>query len=397
MLQHVIEMGHHIGAGHTHNPEPDPAQIPIPLHILRVIEMLRPVHLHHQTMRVAHKVTDVGSERFLTSELGVEVTPQAHPQTALGIRHRPSQVTRQSSRVRPTREPGHTTTLYDLPGRDKTLPASSQDSSAPLPEPQSAVCVGLVGCVGRDKCPLTWENRVCEQPFLFGREGTVVVKSVSHNMDRIRVRFDDDRSVAAAGLLLPLTLGNCLGLPGALNRHVSGCDRRQRRNASDKAMTVISSLLAGGEFISDVSVLSSGATGRVLGHRVISGSRLGEWLRSLDAGDVEGLAAANRELVTAGWGHRLGPDLDAEGPLILDIDSTFIKTYGVTKEGTRTRDYLGRHGYQPLICAEASTGQVIAARLQDGNTAPPRDAAGFLDDEISPNPVDWVGWLGGVP
>jgi len=210
-----------------------------------------------------------------------------------------------------------------------------------------------------------------------------LVKEVSHNLGRIRVRFDDDRSVATAGLLLPLTLGNHLGLPGALNRHVSGCDRRQRRNAADKAMTLISSLLVGGEFISDVGMLSSGATGRVLGHRVISESRVGEWLRGLTSGDVEGLGLANAETLAAGWDQQLGPDLDPDEPLLLDIDATYIKTYGVTKEGTRAWNYLGQHGYHPLICAEASTGQVIAGRLREGNAAPARDAAGFLDDTFT--------------
>lgn len=224
---------------------------------------------------------------------------------------------------------------------------------------------------------------MCKQPFLVGREGTVLVKQVSHNSNRIRVLFDDDRSVAAAGLLLPVTLGNRLGLSAALNRHVAGRDRRGRRNASDKAMTLISSLLAGGEFISDTAMLSSGATERILGHRVISESRLGEWLRSLTNDDVTGLGAVNAEILTAAWGRHLGPDLDADDPLILDVDATYVKTYGVTKEGTRARNYVGQYGYHPLICAEASTGQVIAGRLRDGNAAPARDAAEFLDDTFT--------------
>ena len=148
-------------------------------------------------------------------------------------------------------------------------------------------------------------------------------------------------------------------------------------------MTLIWSLLAGGEFISDTAMLSSGATERILGHRVISESRLGEWLRSLTNDDVTGLGAVNAEILTAAWGRHLGPDLDADDPLILDVDATYVKTYGVTKEGTRARNYVGQYGYHPLICAEASTGQVIAGRLRDGNAAPARDAAEFLDDTFT--------------
>lgn len=39
----------------------------------------------------------------------------------------------------------------------------------------------------------------------------------SHSLDRLGVQFDDERLVADAGLLLPATLAQHLGLPELLN------------------------------------------------------------------------------------------------------------------------------------------------------------------------------------
>ena len=260
---------------------------------------------------------------------------------------------------------------------------SASPCSAPPPKPQSAVGWWVVGVFGRDKCPLSWENRVCKQPIRLTQEGTVVVKPVSQSLGGFRVVFDDDRAVASAGLVLPVTLGRRLGLDAALDASVSGRDRRGDPNGSAKAMTLISSLLAGGEFISDVGMLHAGATRRVLGGDLMSSSRCGEWLRCLSNTDVSGLSLANNALLEAGWSRHLGPEITDPAVLIIDVDGTHIDTFGVAKEGTRKRSYEGRYGYTPLVCAEASTGQVIAGQLRTSNAAPARDAGSFLADTFT--------------
>jgi hypothetical protein len=50
-------------------------------------------------------------------------------------------------------------------------------------------------------------------------------------------------------------------------------------NAGDKAMTLIHSALAGGEWIDDADRLRAGSTALVLGHRVVAPSTLGTFLR----------------------------------------------------------------------------------------------------------------------
>jgi len=144
-------------------------------------------------------------------------------------------------------------------------------------------------------------------------------------------------------------------------------------------------LAAGGEFISDVGILAAGSTLRRLGYRWFSESRLGEWLRSLTPGDIGGLADATTQATRRAWTAGLGPNLDRVAeptPLVIDLDATHTETYGLAKEGAEQRNYQGLRGYHPLLAVEATTGQVIATRLRNGNAAPALDAADFTAETI---------------
>ena len=71
--------------------------------------------------------------------------------------------------------------------------------------------------------------------------------------DRIRIVFDDYRLVANAGLLLPATLAQHLGLRELVDRHLDLGDAPGRANAGDKLLTLVASALAGGDCISQAS------------------------------------------------------------------------------------------------------------------------------------------------
>src|SRR6266568_5749355 len=103
---------------------------------------------------------------------------------------------------------------------------------------------------------------------------------VSHSPDAIAVTFDDDHAVADAGLILAATLAEGLLLRELFDTHVDLGDAPGAANIGDKAMTLVHSALAGGEWIDDVDRLRAGATGAVLGHRVAAPSTLGTFLRS---------------------------------------------------------------------------------------------------------------------
>ena len=59
--------------------------------------------------------------------------------------------------------------------------------------------------------------------------------------DRIQIAFDDHRLVANAGLILPATLGQHLGLPELVDRHLDLGRAPGRANTGDKVMTLVAS------------------------------------------------------------------------------------------------------------------------------------------------------------
>ena len=83
--------------------------------------------------------------------------------------------------------------------------------------------------------------------------------------DRIQIAFDDPRLVANAGLLLPVTLAQHLGLREVVDSHVDLGDAPGRANPGDKLLTLVASALAGGDFIDDADVLRTGGTAGAIG------------------------------------------------------------------------------------------------------------------------------------
>ena len=110
-------------------------------------------------------------------------------------------------------------------------------------------------------------------------QGSTLVVTASHSPDRLMVSADDGNAVSDAGLLVAASLGQHLGLPGLLAEHgtVPGS---LGAHADDKCLTVIHSLLAGGDCIDDVDALRAGSTQAVLGHRVAAASTVGSFLRA---------------------------------------------------------------------------------------------------------------------
>ena len=124
---------------------------------------------------------------------------------------------------------------------------------------------------------------------------------VSHSPDRIAVRFDDDHAVADAGLILAASLAEGLLLRELFDTHVELGDAPGAANAGDKAMTLIHSALAGGEWIEDADRLRAGATGQVLGHRVAAPSTLGVLLRSFTWGSARQLDQVAGQALCRAW------------------------------------------------------------------------------------------------
>ena len=77
--------------------------------------------------------------------------------------------------------------------------------------------------------------------------------------DRIQIAFDDHRLVNNAGLLLPATLAQHVGLRELVDRHLDLGYAPGRANAGDKMLTLVASALAGGDCIDDADALRAGS------------------------------------------------------------------------------------------------------------------------------------------
>src|SRR5664280_2460580 len=201
----------------------------------------------------------------------------------------------------------------------------------------------------------------------------------SHSLDRIDTAFDGTQLVADAGLLLPATLAQHLGLDDLVEECLDLGKKPGAPNSGDKLMTLVMSALAGGDCIDDAAALRAGGTQRILGFRVKAASTLGTFLRSFRWGHVRQLDAVSRQLLARAWAAGAGP---GDAPFTIDLDSTICETYGLAKEGARHHGYTGVRGYHPLLAVAAGTGDVLMARLREGRANTTRGAAHFLTETI---------------
>jgi hypothetical protein len=201
----------------------------------------------------------------------------------------------------------------------------------------------------------------------------------SHSLDRMDTAFDGTQLVADAGLLLPATLAQHLGLDDLVEEYLDLGKKPGAPNSGDKLMTLVMSALAGGDCIDDAAALRAGGTGRILGFRVKAASTLGTFLRSFRWGHVRQLDAVSRHLLARAWAAGAGP---GDAPFTIDLDSTICETYGLKKEGALHHGYTKVRGYHPLLAVAAGTGDVLMARLREGRAATVRGAAHFLRETV---------------
>jgi hypothetical protein len=202
----------------------------------------------------------------------------------------------------------------------------------------------------------------------------------SHSPDQITVTFDHDQAVADAGLILPASLAEGLLLRELFDTHVDLGEAPGAANVGDKAMTLIHSALAGGEWIDDADRLRAGATGQVLGHRVAAPSTLGVFLRSFTWGSARQLDQVAGQALGRAWAAGAGP---GPWPLTIDLDATHCETYGLCKQGASKVGRDGTRGYHPLLAAVAGTGDVVHSRLRAGVANSGRGAASFVTETIN--------------
>jgi hypothetical protein len=196
--------------------------------------------------------------------------------------------------------------------------------------------------------------------------------------DGVRVVFDDERTVANAGMLLPAVLADRLGIVALVDETVDLGDRPGAANAGRKVMTLISAMALGADCIDDCDLLRAGQTRAVLGHGVSAPSTLGTFLRAFTFGHVRQLDGVLAQSLVRAWAAGAGPN---EQRLVVDVDSFVGEVYGYAKQGAGY-GYTHKLGYHPIVATRAGTGEVLHIRARKGSANTARGALRFVEELI---------------
>ncbi len=202
---------------------------------------------------------------------------------------------------------------------------------------------------------------------------------VNDALDAIKVCFDDDRSVADAGVLLAATLARRLGIEALVDDCVDLGRRAGYFRPGRKVLSLVHAMLLGADSIDDCGVLRSGRTGRVLGHRVMAPSTLGTFLQAFTFGHVRQLDRVLGELLGRAWRAGAGPGAER---LVIDVDSFICEVHGKQKQGA-SYGYTSKLGYHPLIATRAGSGEVLHVRFRTGRANSQRGIIRFCDELIA--------------
>ena len=149
--------------------------------------------------------------------------------------------------------------------------------------------------------------------------------------------FTEKNLVPNAGLLPAAVLAQRIGLGELVDQRLKLAEHGA--NSGAKALTVIGSMLAGGDSIDDTAVLRAGAAGELF-DATRAPSTVGSWLRAHKWSNVRQLDAVSRELLVRLWAAGAGP-ADLAGPLTIDLDSSIVPVFGRVQAGRRVRLHQG--------------------------------------------------------
>ena len=201
-------------------------------------------------------------------------------------------------------------------------------------------------------------------------------KSPGRGLDGLDAVFDDERAVANAGLLLPATLAERLGLEALCDQTVKLGTRPGAARPGRKVLSIVAAMLLGADSIDDCAILRTGQTEAVLGHRAMAPSTIGTFLRSFSFGHVRQLDRMSELALTRAWAAGAGP---GEEPMTIDIDSTICQVHGYQKQGA-AYGHTRTLGYHPVLATRADTGEVLHLRQRTGRANTARGAERFVNE-----------------
>jgi hypothetical protein len=149
-----------------------------------------------------------------------------------------------------------------------------------------------------------------------------------------------------------------------------------------RALTEI--LLAGGDFLSDRSLLADPATTALRGANALpSVPTMWRFLAGADLGRVAKAAATNRAMLRRAWAAGAAPEGDR---LTIDPDATRVPVYGPGKQGSAF-SRTGQTALSPLVGVLGETGDVLALRARGGAANDGRAMGSFIDECVAAIPA----------
>ena len=148
-----------------------------------------------------------------------------------------------------------------------------------------------------------------------------------------------------------------------------------------RALTEV--LLAGGDFLSDRSLIADPATSELRGGNALpSVPTLWRFLAGADLGRVAKAAAVNRAMLRRAWAAGAAPEGEV---LTIDPDATRVAVYGPGKEGSAF-SRTGQTALSPLVGVLGETGDVLALRARGGSANDGRAMGRFIDECVTAIP-----------
>lgn len=149
--------------------------------------------------------------------------------------------------------------------------------------------------------------------------------------------------------------------------------------------SLVETLLAGGDFLTDVDLLRDEATAALRGEAPLpSHDTLWRFCDDADIGTTGRAAAVNRVMLARAWALGGAPETEV---LTIDPDATKVATYGVGKQGsTFSYNYSGTC-LHPLVGVIGETGEVVAVRNRGGAANAGRALGSFVQECIAAVPA----------
>jgi hypothetical protein len=199
-------------------------------------------------------------------------------------------------------------------------------------------------------------------------------------LDGLGVRFDDERVVSDAGVMLVATVAGRLGIEALAQRLVGlRRDRPGAANAGRKVMALLFAMVLGADSIDDCGVLQAGRTRRLLGGWLPAPSTLGTFLRAFMFGHVRQLDRLLGAALERAWKAGAGP---GDGRLVVDVDSFVGEVCGYQKQGA-AYGYTRVFGYHPILATRADTREALHIRLRRGSANTQKGIKRFCEELIA--------------